>query len=413
MSPALATTIEEALLRVVETNPEILAAKAKLKATEELMAQARAGYYPVISGDVDVGKSYVDRESAFFSATESKLPASGTLNLTQPIYEGGKTRHSVKEAKNKIMAEKASLREKKQAILFDAITAYLQILKNRKILEMRKKSEGIAEKLFKSIQLEHRLGRITNVELLTARATLAKRKADTISAESDLRSSDATFIKIFGETPSNLQTPTQLPHLPVSIEQAIATAEKNNPRIIREMYQQKAAENAVSIARSDLFPNLKLEGELSKSRDNASKASKRESAEILAKLSIPLYEGGKTTSLIRGAEENVNQKSIDLQKTRREISAQLTSNWERLKSLKAEIHYTKLQIESNTLSLESIRKENALGMRSALDIYVMEQNLIESRIAKMEKEDDRIKEHLKILLLTGQIAPESFVVSSK
>ena len=179
------------------------------------------------------------------------------------------------------------------------------------------------------------------------------------------------------------------------------------------MYQQKAAENAVSIARSDLFPNLKLEGELSKSRDNASKASKRESAEILAKLSIPLYEGGKTTSLIRGAEENVNQKSIDLQKTRREISAQLTSNWERLKSLKAEIHYTKLQIESNTLSLESIRKENALGMRSALDIYVMEQNLIESRIAKMEKEDDRIKEHLKILLLTGQIAPESFVVSSK
>ena len=117
--------------------------------------------------------------------------------------------------------------------------------------------------------------------------------------------------------------------------------------------------------------------------------------------------------MIRGAEENVNQKSIDLQKTRREISAQLTSNWERLKSLKAEIHYTKLQIESNTLSLESIRKENALGMRSALDIYVMEQNLIESRIAKMEKEDDRIKEHLKILLLTGQIAPESFVVSSK
>ena len=78
-----------------------------------------------------------------FSATESKLPASGTLNLTQPIYEGGKTRHSVKEAKNKIMAEKASLREKKQAILFDAITAYLQILKNRKILEMRKKSEGL------------------------------------------------------------------------------------------------------------------------------------------------------------------------------------------------------------------------------------------------------------------------------
>ena len=311
------------------------------------------------------------------------------------------------------MAEKASLREKKQAILFDAITAYLQILKNRKILEMRKKSEGIAEKLFKSIQLEHRLGRITNVELLTARATLAKRKAETISAESDLRSSDATFIKIFGETPSNLQTPTQLPHLPVSIEQAIATAEKNNPRIIREMYQQKAAENAVSIARSDLFPNLKLEGELSKSRDNASKASKRESAEILAKLSIPLYEGGKTTSLIRGAEENVNQKSIDLQKTRREISAQLTSNWERLKSLKAEIHYTKLQIESNTLRLESISKENALRIRSALDIYVMEQNLIESRIAKMEKEDDRIKEHLKILLLTGQIAPESFVVSSK
>ena len=69
MSPAQAETIEEILSKVVQTNPEILAAKAKLKATEELMMQANAGYYPTISGDIDVGKSYVDRESAFFSAT--------------------------------------------------------------------------------------------------------------------------------------------------------------------------------------------------------------------------------------------------------------------------------------------------------------------------------------------------------
>ena len=131
MSPAQAETIEEILSKVIQTNPEILAAKAKLKATEELMMQANAGYYPTISGDIDVGKSYVDRESAFFSATESKVPASGTINMIQPIYEGGKTRYSVREAKNKIMAEKYSLHDKKQTILFDAMVAYLQILKKK------------------------------------------------------------------------------------------------------------------------------------------------------------------------------------------------------------------------------------------------------------------------------------------
>ena len=31
----------------------------------------------------------------------------------------------------------------------------------------------------------------------------------------------------------------------------------------------------------------------------------------------------------------------------------------------------------------------------------------------LEKEDEKIKEHLKILLLTGQITPKSFLVSSK
>ena len=182
---------------------------------------------------------------------------------------------------------------------------------------------------------------------------------------------------------------------------------------MKEIYEQKAAENAVSIAKSDLFPNLTLEGELLKSRDKASKDSKRESAEILAKLSIPLYEGGKTTSLIRGAEQNANQKSIGLQKTRREILEQLISHWERLKSLKAEIHYTKLQVKANALSLESAKKENSLGIRSILDVYMIEQDLIESKIEKMKKEDAKIKEHLKILLLTGQITPKSFLVSSK
>ena len=43
MSPAQAETIEEILSKVIQTNPEILAAKAKLKATEELMMQANAG----------------------------------------------------------------------------------------------------------------------------------------------------------------------------------------------------------------------------------------------------------------------------------------------------------------------------------------------------------------------------------
>ena len=413
MSPAQAETIEEILSKVIQTNPEILAAKAKLKATEELMMQANAGYYPTISGDIDVGKSYVDRESAFFSATESKVPASGTINMIQPIYEGGKTRHSVREAKNKIMAEKYNLHDKKQTILFDAMVAYLQILKKRATLEMRKESEIIANKSFEAINLEYKLGRVTSVELLTAQAMQAKRKASTISAETDLKSSNATFVKIFGESPSNLQLLKKLPKLPLNIKEAMATAEKNNPRIMKEIYEQKAAENAISIAKSDLFPNLKLEGELSKSRDKASKASKRESAEIFAKLSIPLYEGGKTTSLIREAKQNANQKSIGLQKTRREILEQLISHWEKLKSLKAEIHYNNLQIKANALSFEGAKKENSLGIRSILDVYKIEQDLIESKIEKIEKEDEKIKEHLKILLLTGQITPKSFLVSSK
>ena len=126
-----------------------------------------------------------------------------------------------------------------------------------------------------------------------------------------------------------------------------------------------------------------------------------------------MYEGGKTTSLIREAKQNANQKSIGLQKTRREILEQLISHWEKLKSLKAEIHYNNLQIKANALSFEGAKKENSLGIRSILDVYKIEQDLIESKIEKIEKEDEKIKEHLKILLLTGQITPKSFLVSSK
>src|SRR5271168_4760109 len=62
--PALADTIEAALVRAYQNNPQLNAQRASVRSTDENVPQALSGYRPKVALTASVGEQYTDFNSA-------------------------------------------------------------------------------------------------------------------------------------------------------------------------------------------------------------------------------------------------------------------------------------------------------------------------------------------------------------
>src|ERR1700757_4094888 len=66
-APALAETIEAALVRAYQTNPQLNAQRALVRATDEGVPQALSGYRPKVAITASAGYQYTDTHSILAS----------------------------------------------------------------------------------------------------------------------------------------------------------------------------------------------------------------------------------------------------------------------------------------------------------------------------------------------------------
>src|SRR3954451_2147233 len=65
-TPVLADTIEAALVRAYQNNPQLNAQRASVRATDENVPQALSGYRPKVSVTASAGYQYTDTQSSAF-----------------------------------------------------------------------------------------------------------------------------------------------------------------------------------------------------------------------------------------------------------------------------------------------------------------------------------------------------------
>src|SRR5271163_192958 len=98
--PALADTIEAALVRAYQNNPQLNAQRASARATDENVPQALSGYRPKVNLTASAGTQYTDTNSTQGGSPTAIVrteihgvdpPRAASLNVTQTLYNGGQT----------------------------------------------------------------------------------------------------------------------------------------------------------------------------------------------------------------------------------------------------------------------------------------------------------------------------------
>jgi outer membrane protein len=100
-SPAWAASLDEALARTYLDNPTLRATRAELRGVDEGVAQARSGWRPNVEVNGGAGLSYRDSDTGATSTSDGTVPLSGSLDVVQPLYTGGRTDAQVNAAEKK------------------------------------------------------------------------------------------------------------------------------------------------------------------------------------------------------------------------------------------------------------------------------------------------------------------------
>jgi outer membrane protein len=392
-SPASAQTLNDALAAAYSNNPTLQSERATLRATDEGVPAALAGWRPTVilsgsAGYIQGNTTAPVTNNLGFSTNEttsaSRDVASVQAEITENVYNGGKTKATTNQAKNRVRSERANLVNIEQQVFINAVTAYVTVIQNQQLLALANNNEQVLKEQLKATQDRFSVGEITRTDVAQSESSLALAQAQVQTAQGNLQTARATYQAVIGLPPGKLVPPQPLT-LPVNSEnQAALAAASNNPAVVQARFAEAAAADNVDIAWSTLLPTLQLQGIGYNQINQAQSNYTTNGAEILASLSIPLYQGGSEYAAIRQAvqQREAARQQVDLQRRTAIQTAQ--QNWETLVATRATISSTRAEIAANEIALDGTEREAIVGSRTTLDVLNAQQLLLQSQVTLVQ-----------------------------
>jgi len=399
-------TLQEAFASAYLTNPQLQAERATLRATDENVPTALAGWRPTITGQT--GLSYFQgttEEGVGFPASNIATPGySSGVTITQPVYQGGHTTALTHEAVNRVMAERANLIATEQTVFTNVVSAYVGVIQSQQNLQIQTNNERVLVEQLKATNDRFRVGEITRTDVAQAEAALATARAQRQQAEGQLQTAEATYAQQVGMPPPPNLIPPQPLALPVRNEQEVmAAAVTNNPGVINALFTQSAYKDAFDVAVSALMPKISAEAEYLHGVNQSFKGYQQDIKAAILNFQIPIYQGGSEYAAVRQARqtEQSARRQVDVQ--RRTALQSAVSNWENLIAYRASIDSDRAAVRSNIIALDGVERQAIVGTSTTLEVLQQQQTLLSAQLALVQSLSNMITASYSVAAAIGRL----------
>lgn len=384
--PLRAETLRDALIKAYMTNPTLEAARADQRAVDESVPIAKAAGKPNLASDATYTEALKNSPNSF-TAPDRVLSAG--VDLGVPIYSGGNVKNQVKAAKLRVGAGQADLRGAESALFSDVVGAYMDVIQSEAIVQLNRKNVSVLDTNLQATSDRFEIGDLTRTDVAQSESRLALARGDTRTAEANLAAARERYIRLVGNAPQGLEPPPPLPGLPDSAEDATNVALENNPDLLAARERVKAADKEIDVAGSGRLPTVSLFASggynnyfdtLGGSVASSSIAQTETTAQAGARLSIPLFQGGRPAAQRRQAQARASSALETEIAVERGVIAQVRAAYTAWQASNALIAINQTAVDAASLSLEGVRAENSVGNRTILDILDAEQEHLRAQV---------------------------------
>lgn len=403
------TTLQDALAQAYATNPDLQSQRANQRANDENVPIARSQGLPGLNATGSANDSIYNTDAtALTPARQAQLG----LNLSQPIYNGGRIRNSVRAAEVRVNAGRANLRGTEADIFTQTVTAYLNVIRDESIVRLNQENVHVLEVNLQATRDRFQVGDLTRTDVAQSEARLALAQSQLRSAEAQLIGSRETYIRVVGTPPGVLAPPPPLPNLPQDVQTAEQVALANNPFLEAAQLARDATRYDTRVAQAGRLPQVSLgvSGSYYDYLGSVSAAAQQsgfvrpsgKSASVGVQVTMPLFQAGRPAAQVRQAQAREGAAIEQVTLTERGVIAQARSAYASYQAALRVIESTRTAVQANQLSLEGVRAENSVGTRTILDILNAEQELLNSQVQYVTAERDAYVAGFTLLSAMGR-----------
>jgi outer membrane protein len=418
--PLDAETLSGALARAYIYNSDLNQQRAGVRVHDESVAKAWTGLRPtaVVSGGVSAQQTNmvipirvpIIHERIDIRNDYSGYPRGVSLNVSQTLFDGGRTFNNVRKAESAVMSSRATLRQTEQTILQNAATTYMDVLRDTAILSLRQSNIGVLELQLANTRDNFRAGYVTETDVAQAEAALSQARSEFYGSQARLKKSAALYRRLVGEDPKKLQPAGSVERLlPRTIDEAVTIAMANHPGVEAAHHQVDVAEYSVKAAEADLLPSVGVSGQLSQQSDFflGLPGWRQTSAAVNMNFRVPLYEGGGAFASVRQAKEQVGQARYGVDVQRDEVRANVASSYAALTAAKLQMKEDHATVKAAELALNGVREEAKAGLRTTLDVLNAQQSLLHARVNLIVSQHDVVVASYAALASVGNLSSEA------
>ena len=387
--PMFSKDLKSVLRLTFETNGELIIERESLLAQREQLVQLKANRLPSITANISGTNSWdMDSKSRTSSYSADYI-----------LYDGNLLEKSIEAEKHRLRMSEFSLTLNEQKVLLLAINAYLDVLRDQRLVDLSVKNVAVIAKQLSATRSRFDFGELTRTDVAQASAALAAAKSTLAARQGTLELSNSIFQLIIGEEPIDLVEVKEFPPLPSSLEEARKLALEYNPTYQEAIASEEMARVKLEEAKSIQSPNLRISSSISD--------GDRTSAQIRILGSFPIFNGGKNESIIKASSKLLEVAISKSNLSKLKVIQSVVASWSELQVSKSMIAARIRQVEANNLAYEGVKEEARLGSRTTLDVLNAEQALMNAQTDLATAKSNRLSAGFTLLSTIGKLDPET------
>ncbi|WP_156851615.1 TolC family outer membrane protein [Bartonella refiksaydamii] len=369
-----AETLMGAFAKAYVHNAKLNSERAALRISSDDVIIARSGLLPQIEGIGSYGRN---------KSMTGPYITSGSIGikLNQRLFDGFITQNMFSSAQVKLQAQREYLRNTEQNTFLDTVTAYTNVYQARRIADLRRENLAALEEQVRSNKAKFDVGEGGRVDLSQAQAARSVAVSELSLAHADVKSAEAVYRQIIGADPEKLTYPPVAKDLPVNLDAAYQMSVASHPAILYAKYLVDASLYNVKAKEGALLPKVDFSATASYNRIYNGAGEDGVSKSVGLSLSVPIFEGGRTSAQIRQSKEQLGQAHLQLDLAHSNIRQSLTSAWFQLKSARASVVAYRESVRAAEIALKGRLQENRVGQATTLDVLNSRTLLINAQIA--------------------------------
>ena len=385
-----AETMSSALARAYAGNPDLNQQRAGVRATDENLPRATSRWRPTANATGQFGYNYFDLTAPRASGSAALGAASGApiasgasrlrqaadpgslgLTVTQNLFNGNRTVNGVRQAELGIFGARETLRNTEQNVLLDGATAYMNVLRDTAILDLRKNNIIVLEEQLRQTRDRFIVGEVTRTDV----------------AQAEFKPCYGTLRLLYRAS----QSANQCRPLPPG-DRRRADQDSNRHARSRACCHARSAprlslrSSSIQASRRRCMRWMRQPCRSSWSRANSIRPS-ISSAMFNKIITFPAWrenvssmgrssrrsrcrsiKGARSMRACAKPRKPLGQARLQADLQRDLVRAEVVSAWGQLDSARAVIQSSKAAVKSAEIALDGIRQEAEVGQRTTFDI---------------------------------------------